>query len=818
MLDPRSAPVTGDRAVEIATLLDAAVFPLKADKAPALALGWREASATDGPGIKRLWAMAGGLAYVGVDCGKSGLVVIDIDEPEAVPTALLKALAENPTLVFKSLYRGGDHHYYRGLFGGRPIPGGDIKGIGGYVLCSLEPEMVSRPISDLPHSIRADFDLKVPMVALDGKPTGDLTPIDPASRVDVDEFLNSREGWLHGSEKAGQAFLDRVIADMLNRIIGAGEHRRMSAMNAVWAATKEVEAGFYDGWAAHDQSLEQYRERRDSDPNPAKRWNRQRQADYETMWQSAIAKIKGGQYDDQIAEMRRDKLGDGMEDLDAEGVESMDRWLGSVSAGLAGTETDRGLDPADSKTVSETPPPNPDGEPDEFDATRGFLGVVHPPKYLDGGIELPVGLRLYRKGDLQGETPELEPAVFGGGLVGEVLKLHVDATEASIPAIGGSLLPMLGAWIGRNVVCRVSPKVQHPAVVFSALVGTTATGRKGTATSAARDFMRLLDPDFAISNIRGGYGSGEMLVHDLADPEMVLDKVSGSWVAKGGSEDQRLCITEGEFSRILTVMGRQASTMSHQLRVAYDHTDPLSTKALTTGKAVSSGYHVCLTGGITPTELLAGFDQLSATNGVGNRFHWIWSHSERSMPDGDTVPVSELAALAGRIRGVARTGVFEMRRSPEVSELWNGGGLYDQLKALAKLDGIGDLLARAPDQVMRVAVIYAACDGADQIELEHMAAGVAWERYSRVSASAVLSGVVATELGSKVLASIRNHPGRFVTRKELWAYLGRHGSATELSAALDSLEAGGLVYRVVGETPPGTRGPKPEAYVATMRA
>jgi len=832
MLDPRSAPVTGDRAVEIATLLDAAVFPLKADKSPALALGWREASATDGPGIKRLWAMAGGLAYVGVDCGKSGLVVIDIDEPEAVPTALLKALAENPTLVFKSLYRGGDHYYYRGLFGGRPIPGGDIKGIGGYVLCSVDADMESRDIVDLPHSIRADFDLKVPMMAADGKPTGDLTPIDPASRVDVDAFLYSREGWLHGSEKAGQAFLDRVIADMLNRIIGAGEHRRMSAMNAVWAACKEVEAGFYSGWAAHDQLREAYKDQRDADPNPAKRWNRQRETDYEAMWQGAIAKIQGGQYDDEIAAMRRDKLGDGMESLDAEGHDSMDRWLDSVSAGVAGvTGGVKDLAAADSKTDSETAPPKPDGadlpsgdqgvaahQPGE--PGEALLGVVHPPKYLEDDIELPVGLRLYRKGDLVGATPELDDAVFTG-LVGEVLKLHVDATEASIPAIGGALLPMLGAWLGRGVLCRVGDEedgTDFPPVVFTALVGTTSKGRKGTAVEAAWKFMDKLDPDFAEGNIKGGSASGEDLIHQLKDPEMI--EKAGVWTLKSGTEDQRLCLTEAEFTRILVAVGRTSSTMSPVLRTAYDRVRALSTSSRSGGKAVSTNYHVCVTGAITPNELLAGFDQLAATSGLGNRFAWIWSASDRLMPDGARVPNSELTALADRMRRVARGSgamglvgpVFELGRSEDVAKRWREG-LYAELRGYADADDIGVLLGRASDIVLRIATVYAACDGASEIQMSYLDAGLAWERYSRATVSAVLSGVVETPLAAKVLSSVRAHPGVAVSKTELWRALSYNITKEEMDAALIALARRGLLW-AWKDAPDGGRAP--QMVVATV--
>jgi hypothetical protein len=116
------------------------VFPVAAmGKRPLVA--WRELSTTDEDAISAWWSEHPD-ANIGLDCGKSGVVVIDVDDMDAIPI-LTERLGWNPADDRTSIARtgrGGLHIYYRA--GGnsvrnsasKVVRGVDIRGDGGYVV------------------------------------------------------------------------------------------------------------------------------------------------------------------------------------------------------------------------------------------------------------------------------------------------------------------------------------------------------------------------------------------------------------------------------------------------------------------------------------------------------------------------------------------------------------------------------------------------------------------------------------------------------------------------------------------------------------
>jgi hypothetical protein len=114
-----------------------AVFPVQG-KRPLVA--WRTDSSSDHEVVEKMaWEQATG---IGVDCGKSGLVVVDIDDLEAVP-ALAEEIGWDPTqdeTLISRTGRGGMHIFYRA--GGaevrnsasKVVQGVDIRGSGGFVV------------------------------------------------------------------------------------------------------------------------------------------------------------------------------------------------------------------------------------------------------------------------------------------------------------------------------------------------------------------------------------------------------------------------------------------------------------------------------------------------------------------------------------------------------------------------------------------------------------------------------------------------------------------------------------------------------------
>jgi hypothetical protein len=111
------------------------LFPIqKGTKRPALH-GWNE-KATDNPETLAQWRKEFPEANIGVACGPSGLIVLDVD-PQGHEHFLHLDLEHGiPNTYTVSTPRGGYHYYFHGSSRNRVhmLPGIDIRSSGGYVL------------------------------------------------------------------------------------------------------------------------------------------------------------------------------------------------------------------------------------------------------------------------------------------------------------------------------------------------------------------------------------------------------------------------------------------------------------------------------------------------------------------------------------------------------------------------------------------------------------------------------------------------------------------------------------------------------------
>jgi RecA-family ATPase len=117
------------------------VFPVTKGKSkPPLITGWQEKSSAD-PHCINQWKKQFPGCNWGLDCEKSGLCVIDVDNKNGKPgdDSFLDLELDHglpPTFTVKTP-NGGFHHYYSGLTAstaGKLGPGIDTKSIGGYVV------------------------------------------------------------------------------------------------------------------------------------------------------------------------------------------------------------------------------------------------------------------------------------------------------------------------------------------------------------------------------------------------------------------------------------------------------------------------------------------------------------------------------------------------------------------------------------------------------------------------------------------------------------------------------------------------------------
>lgn len=229
------------------------VFPVKGErggedpmawKAPLPRFDWDGESTRD---IKRITMWFAGTTGLGVavDCGKSGLVVIDEDHQGVLPAGLL-----TPTLVNLTGRDGGGSHYIYGQPEGRRIGGsigklpkgfGEVRGVGGYVVLAPSPHPSGRRyrLAD-PSTVPA----VLPGAVAELLPDKDLAK-DAATDEEVEAFVaehtkESRPGLL-------RAVLGKARKDVAE---GAGRHTVAVPM-CCWAM-KEAKAGLYSASRAVD--------------------------------------------------------------------------------------------------------------------------------------------------------------------------------------------------------------------------------------------------------------------------------------------------------------------------------------------------------------------------------------------------------------------------------------------------------------------------------------------------------------------------------------------------------------------------------------
>jgi hypothetical protein len=374
--------------------------------------------------------------------------------------------------------------------------------------------------------------------------------------------------------------------------------------------------------------------------------------------------------------------------------------------------------------------------------------------------------------------PSIRPEAFQG-LAGDLVRAVEPYTEADPISILIQFIVGFGNAVGREAYFQVEGD-RHHGNLFTAIVGQSSIGRKGTSWSRARQALFLADTLWTGDNVKSGLVSGEGLIHHVRDPR---DKDEGV-------SDKRLMIVETEFGGLLRVLKRDGSTLSPVMRNAWDGVTLSTLGKLSPAKA--TGAHVSIAGHITEAELrqhLIGRDgswNSDVFNGFANRFLWICSRRARILPDGGgTVHLVGRfeARLVGAMKFAKTCG--QMSRDDEAANLWRQE--YPRLTAERSPDLVDAFCSRAEAQVLRLSMVYALLDSSDVIRVEHLRAALAIWDYSEQSVRRILN---AAEEGrthpkaDRILEHLREHPeGATRTQIQQTVFKG-HLPAGELVEAL----------------------------------
>ena len=363
------------------------------------------------------------------------------------------------------------------------------------------------------------------------------------------------------------------------------------------------------------------------------------------------------------------------------------------------------------------------------------------------------------------------------GLIGDIARAGSENTEANPFAIALNTIAYISCAAGRGPYMEVG-NTKHHCRQFTLHIGRTGRGRKGDAlalVSRVHEALRASDEFLAPQVFKGGLSTREgliMLIHD----EYMEGKTKVI-----GINDKRLCVVESEFENVLQQGKRDGNTLSAALRVGWDGE---SIQPATKNNRMSTTEpHICLSGGITPTELRSVMAKKDLKNGFANRFLMIWAERIKITPFPIATPQIEVNALAKRVKQVLEHCAAQrwvekdcmlIELSPEARQRYEI--LYlGELNDNSAGDQITALIERRAPMLLRLAMLFALCDLQIAVEVQHINAAMAWIRYSVDSVKFVFSSAAA-EADSAEISDIA---------KKIVAFLGLHPKATRKQLTMD---------------------------------
>lgn len=391
---------------------------------------------------------------------------------------------------------------------------------------------------------------------------------------------------------------------------------------------------------------------------------------------------------------------------------------------------------------------------------------------------------------------DLDEAAYHG-LAGEFVRAIDPHTEADNAAVLVQTLVCFGQLVGRGPHIKVEGD-EHHANLNALIVGDSSKARKGTSYGRVKQpFEAIPDaPDGKKwSKVVHGLSSGEGLKWEVRDPIEKSEMEGGTRVTKvvdPGVEDKRLLVVEAEFAQVLRQCARAGNTLSPTIRCAWDGS---TLQSLTKNDPVTAkNHHISIIGHIVASELRQELTQTDAANGFANRFLFVCAKRSKLLPfgGGDMPPdlISRFAKRFGDAAHKARSRRQALQMSDVAREVW--AEIYEDLSE--GKDGLyGAVTARAEAQCLRLALIYALLDEAEEIGSEHLTAAVAvWKRCD-ASAAVIFGSSVGDSRADQIHNALQKAPNG-LARTQISGLFSRHETTERINAALKLLQDKGMAY------------------------
>ncbi|MGH7953818.1 MAG: DUF3987 domain-containing protein [Limisphaerales bacterium] len=374
------------------------------------------------------------------------------------------------------------------------------------------------------------------------------------------------------------------------------------------------------------------------------------------------------------------------------------------------------------------------------------------------------------------------------GFASEFVLTVMEHTEADPAALMFQFLICFGNCIGTAPFYQ-QEWTRHNAREFVLIVGRSAKARKGTSWNIVKEIFKLADENWSKKRIVGGLGSGEGVVNCVRDPQIERDE-QGREATVAGVDDKRLMVVESEFASVLSVSGRDGSTLSEVLRNGWDSGD---IQTLTKNNPLrATNAHISIIGHITETELNKKMDNNAIFNGFANRFLVVCAKRARLLPDGGSLTDNDFETLAEKLKLAidAARKTSRMTRSEEARKLWRE--VYPKLSG-DRAGNFGAITSRAEAHVLRLSIIYAAMDGSSQIELAHLKAALECWRYCQDSALYIWGDFTQGGLAEKIRIALAGAGEQGLTRSQINGALGGRVTVKEFEPELQKMVSVGEI-------------------------
>lgn len=387
------------------------------------------------------------------------------------------------------------------------------------------------------------------------------------------------------------------------------------------------------------------------------------------------------------------------------------------------------------------------------------------------------------------------------GITGDIVRAVAPHTEADDAAVLVHLLAIFGVMVGPSPYLRAG-NANHHALIHPLVVGRTSDGAKGTSCNVVISIARQALENF-YEHVASGLSTAEGLIEAVRDGDESDDENADS-----GVTDKRLLVIESEYRQVLSRSRRDGNTLAPTLRQVWDH-DTLRTMTRSKSRLTATNPHIGIIGHITPGEFSAELRESDLSGGSVNRLLICLSRRSKLKPDLGNVPDEVIAGTGELFRLAVKAGAERgaMGFAENVWPRWEQ--VYAELNRDRADTRAAAATARGVPHVLRLALLYALLDSAEQIGLEHLEAAVALWRYCEDSARWLFSTYELeageTERGSLVEFIKRGgSKGRSRTDISMGHYQ-KNKTAGEINAALEPLIHDGVVIEIRDNAPAGGR-------------